>query len=910
MVVMETVESPTQHSPKPRRGHIRRVGFYDIDRTIGKGNFAVVKLAQHRITKSQVAIKIIDKSRLDDSNLEKVYREVQIMKMLSHPNVIKLYQVMETKSMLYLVTEYANNGEMFDYLDTHGRMTEKEAKKKFRQILSAVEYCHKRHVVHRDLKAENLLLDSSMNIKIADFGFSNFFTPGRQLATWCGSPPYAAPEVFEGQEYDGPQLDIWSLGVVLYVLVCGALPFDANTLPQLKERVLAGKFRIPYFMSQECEHLIRHMLVINPAKRLTIEQIKSHQWLADCVVANTMPVSPVTDIPKPIGEFNEQALRLMQSLGIDQQKTIDSLRRDAYDHYTAIYYLLVERLRLHRCSFPVEGRVDVRSRRPSSVADHAIMKTQAGTIANITPHQRNSNVRNAIQVQQQPCVNTTTQVLGFRPIQPLTPTTQPVVSESAQCALQRKRKEPPLQQTACIFSEGDLVPVPPAVSGTLLEPLPRMNVRKVRSMSPNHMVVTSIDEGVEADLPESENEMEKAGSIEHFKNQRTHSLAESYDIQSSMAPSLSDFGIEPQELSASFDSQEEMEVAQNFAHVQALSDRLFHSNCNSPDLTQQQSEPMVPPPAPTQAMFHHSASLDRSGSHSPVSFREGRRASDGLLAQTGRAFRQVPKPTPLIKGITDINSERNPHTPLNMNTCSLAAEHGSQLHSSGFSVQNPTEVSKDVSDLSYLPCQVGEKTITWRRFPAQVQSMERRQNRMHAMKKGIHTEPAGHLTHSSSLAGQSSLEDMPREFPTQVVPSPRPLQQRLMQQRLMHKRQHLQKQSQLSQQFQRMQLERQPSFEGRPPAPNRTDSYKQAQQHPVLPQFALNDDAALNETLIQCHNEFNQAAPATGNAPVLYNTQLHQTPANFSEPSFDVSMDTSDINVPLSEAGNFSFTPC
>ncbi|XP_063959214.1 serine/threonine-protein kinase SIK1-like [Lytechinus pictus] len=131
------------------------------------------------------------------------------MKMLSHPNVIKLYQVMETKSMLYLVTEYASSGEMFDYLDTHGRMSEKEAKKKFMQIISAVEYCHKRHVVHRDLKAENLLLDGNMNIKIADFGFSNFFTPGEHLATWCGSPPYAAPEVFEGQRYDGPQLDIW-----------------------------------------------------------------------------------------------------------------------------------------------------------------------------------------------------------------------------------------------------------------------------------------------------------------------------------------------------------------------------------------------------------------------------------------------------------------------------------------------------------------------------------------------------------------------------------------------------------------------------------------------------------------------------------------------------------------------------
>ncbi|XP_003724832.1 serine/threonine-protein kinase SIK2 [Strongylocentrotus purpuratus] len=906
MVVMEEkADTPTQ--AKPRRGHIR-VGFYDIDRTIGKGNFAVVKLAKHRITKSQVAIKIIDKSRLDESNLKKVYREVQIMKMLSHPNVIKLYQVMETKSMLYLVTEYASNGEMFDYLDTHGRMSEKEAKKKFMQIIAAVEYCHKRHVVHRDLKAENLLLDGNMNIKIADFGFSNFFVPGEHLATWCGSPPYAAPEVFEGQKYDGPQLDIWSLGVVLYVLVCGALPFDANTLPQLKERVLAGKFRIPFFMSQECEHLIRHMLVINPAKRLSIDQIKNHKWFADCGVPATQPVSPVTEIPKPIGEFNEQALRLMQSLGIDQQKTIDSLRRDAYDHYTAIYYLLVERLRLHRCSFPVEGRVDVRSRRPSSIADHAIMRTHAGTLTNINPHQRNTNARNAIQVQQQPCVNTSQQMLGFRPIQPVQQPTQQIVSESAQCALQRKRKEPPLQPSTCIFSEGEMVPVPPAVSGTLLEPLPRMNVRKVRSMSPNHMVVTSIDEGVEADLPESENEMEKVGSMEHFKSQRTHSLAESYDIQTSMAPSLSDFGIEPQELSASFDSQEEMEVAQSFAHVQALSDRLFPSNCNSPDLTQQQTEPMIPPPAPPQAMFQHSASLDRSGSHSPVSFREGRRASDGLIAQTGLSYRQV-SPTPLAQGHKDASLDGHLKTNLNMNSCSLAAD---QLQIVGFSGQQLTEVSKDNADLTNLPsCQVEQELVSWRRFPAQVQSMERRQYRMHAMKQGVHTEPPGHLTHSASLAGQSSLEDMPREFPNQMPPNPHTLQRTLLHQRLMQKRQQLQKQSQLSQQFGCMQLERQSSFEGRPPAPNRTDSYKQAQQHPVLPQYAINDDSSLNKSLIQCHNEFNQATSLGSNAPLHYDTTLNQVPQNFEAPSYEDSMDTSDITVPVSQAGNnFSFTPC
>ncbi|ESO88405.1 hypothetical protein LOTGIDRAFT_126136, partial [Lottia gigantea] len=336
------------------KGQIR-VGFYDIERTIGKGNFAVVKLAKHRITKTEVAIKIIDKTQLDEANLKKVYREVQIMKLLNHPHIIKLFQVMETTNMLYLVSEYAPHGEIFDYIAQHGRMMESEARRKFWQILSAVEYCHNRNIVHRDLKAENLLMDANLNIKIADFGFGNFYKQDEQLATWCGSPPYAAPEVFEGKKYLGPQIDIWSLGVVLYVLVCGALPFDGPNLPSLRDRVLSGRFRIPFFMSTECEQLIRKMLVLDPNKRYTIQQIKSHRWMQiDGGPPNLPPASPLIGYNAKVGEFNEKILRIMQSLGIDQQKTMEALKNDAYDHYTAIYYLLLDKLRHHRSSFPTD----------------------------------------------------------------------------------------------------------------------------------------------------------------------------------------------------------------------------------------------------------------------------------------------------------------------------------------------------------------------------------------------------------------------------------------------------------------------------------------------------------------------------------------------------------------------------
>ncbi|KAJ7389482.1 SIK kinase 3 [Desmophyllum pertusum] len=326
-----------------RHGSVVRIGYYNIEKTIGKGNFAVVKLATHCFTKAKVAVKIIDKSQLDQDNLKKIFREVQVMKMLDHRHIIKLYEVMETDRMLYLVTEYASKGEIFDHLVAHGRMSEKEARKKFVQIAAAVDNCHEQNVVHRDLKAENLLLDENFNIKIADFGFSNIFQEGKHLKTWCGSPPYAAPELFEGKAYCGPEVDIWSLGVVLYVLVCGALPFDGSTLQSLRSRVLDGRFRIPFFMSTECEHLIRHMLVRDVAKRYTMVQIMNHKWVNE-MDEKDKASALITD-SLPDAEFSEEVLTIMLSRGIDREKTIQSLCQKHYDQFAGIYYTLLEKVK-------------------------------------------------------------------------------------------------------------------------------------------------------------------------------------------------------------------------------------------------------------------------------------------------------------------------------------------------------------------------------------------------------------------------------------------------------------------------------------------------------------------------------------------------------------------------------------
>ncbi|XP_034091113.1 MAP/microtubule affinity-regulating kinase 3a isoform X3 [Gymnodraco acuticeps] len=323
----------TRSSEEPQQPH---VGNYRLLKTIGKGNFAKVKLARHILTGREVAIKIIDKTQLNPNSLQKLFREVRIMKILNHPNIVKLFEVIETERTLYLVMEYASGGEVFDYLVAHGRMKEKEARAKFRQIVSAVQYCHQKHIVHRDLKAENLLLDADMNIKIADFGFSNEFTMGNKLDTFCGSPPYAAPELFQGKKYDGPEVDVWSLGVILYTLVSGSLPFDGQNLKELRERVLRGKYRIPFYMSTDCENLLKRFLVLNPTKRGTLEQIMKDRWInagfeEDELKPYTEPETDITD---------QKRIDVMVGMGYNLEEIQESLAKMKYDEITATYLLL------------------------------------------------------------------------------------------------------------------------------------------------------------------------------------------------------------------------------------------------------------------------------------------------------------------------------------------------------------------------------------------------------------------------------------------------------------------------------------------------------------------------------------------------------------------------------------------
>jgi 5'-AMP-activated protein kinase catalytic alpha subunit len=202
-----------------------------------------VKLAEHVTTGHKVAVKILNRAKIVALDMsEKVKREINILQRCTHPHIIRLYEVIDTPTDIFVVMEYVSNGELFDYIVSKGRLAPDEARHFFHQIISGVEYCHYHHIVHRDLKPENLLLDADNNIKIADFGLSNVMRDGEFLRTSCGSPNYAAPEVISGHLYAGPEVDVWSCGVILYALLCGSLPFDDESIPNLFKKIKSGMY--------------------------------------------------------------------------------------------------------------------------------------------------------------------------------------------------------------------------------------------------------------------------------------------------------------------------------------------------------------------------------------------------------------------------------------------------------------------------------------------------------------------------------------------------------------------------------------------------------------------------------------------------------------------------------------------
>ncbi|XP_054472469.1 NUAK family SNF1-like kinase 2 [Anoplopoma fimbria] len=251
---------------------------YEFLETLGKGTYGKVKKAKERSGRL-VAIKSIRKEKIkDELDLVHIRREIEIMSSLCHPHIITIYEVFENKDKIVIVMEYASRGDLYDYICDKKNISEREARHFFRQIVSAVHYCHQNGIVHRDLKLENILVDGNGNVKIADFGLSNLFHGDEYLQTFCGSPLYASPEIVNGRPYRGPEVDTWSLGVLLYTMVHGTMPFDGNNHKALVQQISTGNYRKPSNPSDACG-LIRWMLMVNPERRATIEEIAGHWWL-------------------------------------------------------------------------------------------------------------------------------------------------------------------------------------------------------------------------------------------------------------------------------------------------------------------------------------------------------------------------------------------------------------------------------------------------------------------------------------------------------------------------------------------------------------------------------------------------------------------------------------------------------
>ena len=258
-----------------------------------------------------------------------------------HPHIIRLYEVIETASDIYVVMEYVKSGELFDYIVEKGRLVEDEARHFFQQIISGVEYCHRHMVVHRDLKPENLLLDSRANVKIADFGLSNVMRDGHFLKTSCGSPNYAAPEVISGKLYAGPEVDVWSCGVILYALLCGSLPFDDENIPNLFKKIKGGIYTLPSHLSPGARDLIPRMLLVDPLKRITIPEIRQHPWFTVHLprYIAVMQAGPSTGGGTVV---DTELVREVERLGFERQFIIDSLRSRYQNKATVAYHLLAD----------------------------------------------------------------------------------------------------------------------------------------------------------------------------------------------------------------------------------------------------------------------------------------------------------------------------------------------------------------------------------------------------------------------------------------------------------------------------------------------------------------------------------------------------------------------------------------
>ncbi|TFK70981.1 Pkinase-domain-containing protein [Pluteus cervinus] len=346
-------DSNHAHSSSTRPSRSNRIlGDYTLSKTLGAGSMGKVKLATHNITSERLAVKILPRvypgapptngdsttakqqAAKDASKEIRTLREAALSMLLHHPYICGMREMIVHQHHYYMVFEYVNGGQMLDYIISHGRLRERVARKFARQIGSALDYCHQNSVVHRDLKIENILISQTGNIKIIDFGLSNLYDPISHLSTFCGSLYFAAPELLNARVYTGPEVDVWSFGVVLYVLVCGKVPFDDQSMPALHAKIKRGLVEYPVWLSAECKHLLSRMLVTNPTARATLHEVLNHPWMN-----RGFPGPPAPHLlhrePLHADELDPQVIRNMKGFefGTDdeiERKLVTILSSDSY----------------------------------------------------------------------------------------------------------------------------------------------------------------------------------------------------------------------------------------------------------------------------------------------------------------------------------------------------------------------------------------------------------------------------------------------------------------------------------------------------------------------------------------------------------------------------------------------------
>ncbi|XP_061762902.1 maternal embryonic leucine zipper kinase isoform X1 [Nerophis ophidion] len=314
--------------------------YYELYETIGSGGFAKVKLGRHILTGEKVAIKIMNKKDLGE-DLPRVKVEIEAMKNLSHQHICRLYQVIESPTQIFMILEYCPGGELFDYIIAKDRLSEEETRVFFRQIVSAMAYVHSQGYAHRDLKPENLLINGDRNLKLIDFGLCA--KPkgglGYELMTCCGSPAYAAPELIQGKAYIGSEADVWSMGVLLFALLCGYLPFDDDNCMVLYRKITKGKYDNPNWLSPGSVLLLNQMMQVDPKRRVTVRQLLDHPWVTKDY---NSPVEWYSQ--QPLGQIDEDCVTEMAvNMKRSRESTSALIREWHYDHLTATYLLLLSK---------------------------------------------------------------------------------------------------------------------------------------------------------------------------------------------------------------------------------------------------------------------------------------------------------------------------------------------------------------------------------------------------------------------------------------------------------------------------------------------------------------------------------------------------------------------------------------